>query len=58
MNVFRSGNNIFILPTDVYFRFSQHKILKFISDNQASHTRVSKSVNDEPDVFEKNGGIG
>lgn len=57
-NVFRSGNNTVILPTDMYFRSSQHGLLKFISDNQATHIRVSKSGNDELNVFGKNGGFG
>lgn len=56
MNEFRSGNNIVVLPIDMYFRCSQHEILKVITDNQASHI-ISKSGNDEPDVFRKRVGL-
>ena len=57
MNIFRSGNNIVILPFDIYFRSSQHEILKFISDNQASHIRALQSGNDELNVFERKVGL-
>jgi hypothetical protein len=52
-NVFRSGNNIVILPFDIYFRSSQYEILKYISDNQ----HVSQSSNDELNVFERKLGL-
>ena len=55
MNIFRSGNNIVMLPIDMYFRSSQREILKFISDNQASNIHVSNSGNDE---LGKKGGFG